>query len=82
LYVKLYPGIKAAQIEKQIDKLYKKYKPNDPSDHSTTWYLLQPLSDLHFNADYGAYGMAVANKPTLYGLLSVAALWRVWHGRG
>ncbi len=73
LYVKLYPGIKPTQIQKQIDQLYKKYKSNDPDDHSSTWYLLQPLNDVHFNSDYGAYGMAVANKPTLYGLLAVAA---------
>jgi ABC-type antimicrobial peptide transport system permease subunit len=34
---------------------------------------LQPLSDLHFNADYSAYDSPTGNKPTLYGLLAVAA---------
>ena len=31
------------------------------------------MSDIHFNGDYGAYNLPVANRPTLYGLLAVAA---------
>ena len=73
LFVKLSPGVRPAQIEKQIAQLYKKYKVKDPSDNSVTWHSLQPLSDLHFNADYGSYDLPVANKPTLYSLLAVAA---------
>src|ERR1022692_252815 len=74
LLVKLSPGISPAQIQKQVMKLYTKYKKKDPDDHSTTSYALQPLSDMHFNTDYGAFdGGRIAHKPTLYGLLAVAA---------
>ncbi len=73
LFVKLSAGTSAAQIEKQIARLYKKYAKQNPDDHSKTWHTLQPLSDLHFNTDYGAYDLPSGNKPTLYGLLAVAA---------
>jgi predicted permease len=73
LFVKLSVGTSAAQIEKQIARLYKKYAKQTPDDHSKTWHKLQPLSDVHFNADYGAYDLPTGNKPTLYGLLAVAA---------
>ena len=73
LFVKPSVVTSPAQIEKQIAQLYKKYKTKDPNDHSITWHTLQPLSDIHFNADYGGYDLPPANKPTLYGLLAVAA---------
>jgi ABC-type antimicrobial peptide transport system permease subunit len=73
LFIKLSVGTSAAQIEKQIARLYKKYAKQNPDDHSKTWHTLQPLSDLHFNADYGTYDLPTGNKPTLYGLLAVAA---------
>ena len=54
--------------------LYKKYHKQDPNDHSKTSYELQPFSDIHFNTIYGTIGNGrVAHKPTLYGLLAVAA---------
>ncbi len=73
LFVKLSAGTSPVQVEKQIGQLYKKYEKREPGDHSVTWHTLQPLSDLHFNADYGGYDLPVGNKPTLYGLLAVAA---------
>ncbi len=73
LFVKLSPGINSAQIEKQLASLYKKYYTPDADDHSITQYKLQPLSDIHFNSDYGSYDLPLANKPTLYSLLAVAA---------
>ena len=72
LFVQLAPGITVAQIEKQLAQLYQKNHKPDPQDHSTTAHQLQPLSDLHFNADYGVYNSFTANKPTLYGLLAIA----------
>ena len=36
-------------------------------------YSLQPLSDVHFNADYDNFDQRLAHKPTLYSLLAVAA---------
>jgi putative ABC transport system permease protein len=73
LFVKLSASTSTQQIEKQIAQLYKKYAKQTPGDHSVTWHTLQPLNDLHFNADYGAYDLPTGNKPTLYGLLAVAA---------
>ena len=73
LFVKLSAGTNPLQIEKQLAQLYKKYATQDPDDHSKTWHTLQPLSDLHFNANYGGYDLPTGNKPTLYGLLAVAA---------
>jgi predicted permease len=73
LYVKLSKSSNPVQIEKQIAALYKKNHKQDAEDKSKTWHTLQPLSDLHFNKDYGSYDLAVAHKPTLYGLLAVAA---------
>ena len=34
---------------------------------------LQPLSDMHFNSNYQGVGYRIAHKPTLYGLLAIAA---------
>jgi putative ABC transport system permease protein len=73
LFVKLSEGNPVKRAEKAIDGLYKKYKPNDPDDHSTSSYRLQRLSDIHFNSDYNTFSKPQASKPTLYGLLAVAA---------
>ena len=73
LLVKLSPGTSPVQAEKEIYGLYKKYHVAEPGDNSKTSYKLQPLSDIHFNSDYGGYDLALASKPTLYSLLAVAA---------
>ena len=73
LLVKLSAGSTKTQVESRIKSLYEKYHKKDPNDHSITNHSLQPLSDLHYNADYGAYDLPLSNKPTLYGLLAVAA---------
>jgi putative ABC transport system permease protein len=73
LYVKLSAGTAKAQVESQVRNLFRKYNKPDPQDHSTTRHSLQALNDLHFNADYGGYDLPLANKPTLYSLLAVAA---------
>ncbi len=72
LLVKLSPGTGPKKIEAGIDNLYKKYNKPNAEDNTKTEFKLQPLSDLHFNAEYGGYDLPLANKPTLYGLLAVA----------
>ncbi len=73
LFVKLSAGISPSQIEKGISKLSEKYHKQDPGNNNKGSLLLQPLYDIHFNEDYGGYDLPLANKPTLYGLLAVAA---------
>lgn len=74
LMVKLNKGVKPEQIEKQLVAIREKYRekqkdhPQDDTKHS-----LQPLTDIHFNGDYDNFDQRIGNKPTLYGLLAVAA---------
>jgi predicted permease len=48
--IKLYPGVKAAQINKQLAAVFKEHSPG-PDDRKTI-HRLQPLSDVHFNTDF------------------------------
>lgn len=73
LFVKLSAGATISHVEKSINNLYNRHKPNNPDDHSETSFKLQPLSDIHFDADYNTFSIPQANKPTLYGLLTIAA---------
>ena len=49
-FVRLKPNISAATAEQQLAAFVKKYY--GPEDASSTRLHLQPLSDMHFNADY------------------------------
>jgi putative ABC transport system permease protein len=70
LYVKLAPGTSVPKVEQQLAALIKKYvKPHKSYEAKLK---LQPLSDLHFNSDYGNYGFIRVSKATLYSLLLVA----------
>jgi putative ABC transport system permease protein len=74
LFVKLAPRATTASIDPQLTKIMVRNSKPDPRDHSTYTVRLQPLSDLHFNLDYGVFDQSrQAHKPTLYGLLAVAA---------
>jgi putative ABC transport system permease protein len=74
LFVKLAPNVLPSGIEAQLKALLKKYSKDSNKDNkNTTVFHLQPFSDLHFNSKYGTIGDRLAHKPTLYGLLTVAA---------
>ncbi len=73
LLVKLSQGTKPIQVEKQIEALSEKNRIKEPGDNSKTSFKLQPLNDIHFNPDYWIYENRIAHKPTLLGLLAVAA---------
>ena len=74
LYVKLAKGSAAPRIEAQLKQLLNKYNKDANKDASNTMsFHLQPLSDIHFNNLYAGVGMRLAHKPTLYGLLTIAA---------
>jgi len=73
LFIKTSVGTTTAQLTPKLIKLHEVHHKVDPDDHSTTSYALQPLADIHFNEVYGAYSEHLAHRPTLYGLLAVAA---------
>ncbi len=73
LMVKLSTGTSVAGVEKNLLAIYDKHRKKEKDDNSKTAFSLQPLDDIHFNALYGTYGDRMAHKPTLYGLLAVAA---------
>ncbi|HSZ35182.1 MAG TPA: FtsX-like permease family protein, partial [Puia sp.] len=74
LFVRLTPDAKKTAVEAQLTKVLNANIKPDPRDHSTETVKLQPLSDIHFNLDYGVFDDSrQAHKPTLYYLLAVAA---------
>ena len=74
LYVKLSAGTTPQQTEAQLSVLLKKYNANANKDAANTMrFTLQPLHDIHFNSLYAGVGQRLAHKPTLYGLLGIAA---------
>ena len=75
VFLKISPAVTSATIQAQVNALYQKHRKPDPEDNiSSTKFILQPLSDIHFNADYDNFDQAQAHMPTLYGLLAIAAL--------
>jgi len=66
--VELAPGTQPASIDHQFAGLLKKYGAD-----TTRIHRLQPLADIHFNTTYDAFYRRMAHKPTLYGLMLVAA---------
>ena len=73
LYVKLKLTTTPASVETQLKSVLKKYNPDaNVKNKNATVFQLQPLSDIHFNGNYGNYGDRQADKSTLYGLLAVA----------
>lgn len=74
LFVKLAPQTRSSVVEPLLTRVLRIHSNPHPFDHGVTTVLLQPLSDLHFNLDYGVFLKSrQAHKGTLYGLLAVAA---------
>ena len=69
-FVELENNIDTTQVNKQLAVVRKK---NEKNAYLSTEHFLQPLNDIHFNSDFDAFGHRQAHKPTLYGLLAVAA---------
>lgn len=70
-FIKLEKGIDGKNINEGLITLRKKYA--DKNDYLATDHFLQALNDIHFNADFDAFDQRQGHKPTLYGLLAVAA---------
>jgi putative ABC transport system permease protein len=74
LYLKISSGTTAARTEVQLNILLNKYNKNANKDAANAMaFHLQPLNDIHFNRNYASFGGRVADRVTLYGLLSIAA---------
>lgn len=58
-----------AKSNKELAAVRKKHEKDA---YLSTEHLLQPLSDIHFNADFDAFDQKKAHKPTLYGLIVIA----------
>lgn len=77
-FMKLSPGINAKQIVNQIPPLLKlegsqHAKFSGSNAHHTIH--LQPLTDIHFNPEYGSdYYSIQSDRQTLFGLMGIAAL--------
>lgn len=73
-FLLLAPQSTTAGIERQLAAIKAKYAPNPPGKQGYQNRLrLQPLSDIHFNANYNAIRNPAVNKTALYGLMAVAA---------
>ncbi|HEY4323777.1 MAG TPA: FtsX-like permease family protein [Mucilaginibacter sp.] len=73
LFVRLSDQSSATRVTGQLNQLYKHDYPPSANQTGTQSFYLQPLTDLHFNANYGTYGNGrVASKTTLYELSAIA----------
>ena len=76
IFIKLYPGASAANIQGQINAMYKKNNPRSADDiknGSFQSYTVQPLSDIHFDEVYGTFDYSgTASKSKSYLLLAIA----------
>ena len=70
-YVKLAKGVNTGQVEAQMNRIAAKRDIQTPFGPYTQ--KLQPLSDIHFNAEYFDFaGRRKAHRPTLYALAGIA----------
>ncbi|MGY4538611.1 putative ABC transport system permease protein [Mucilaginibacter sp. UYNi724] len=76
VFIKIAENSSSIGIEKQVQQLLLKYLPERAKPGGTGYkskFRLQPLSDIHFNGNYGAINNPTANKTMLYGLIAIAA---------
>ena len=69
-FVQVKRGIDSSTINQQLAVVRKK---NEKQAYLATDHFLQPLSDIHFNSSFDAFDHRQGHRPTLYGLLAVAA---------
>ncbi len=67
-FIKLTKGTAPAQLTAQMKALVKRHA--QPEDKLALW--LQPLTDVHFDADVIENSIRTADKPTLYSLIAIA----------
>ena len=69
-FIQLKKGMDSSRVNKQLAVVRKK---NEKHAYLATDHFLQPLNDIHFNSDFDAFDHHQGHRPTLYGLLAVAA---------
>jgi len=75
LFVRLAPGTTPENINAQLKSVYLNHNKPTPENHNTGTFLLEPLSELHFDNTYGGIfdnTPRMGNKPALYSLIAVA----------
>lgn len=74
VFVRIKEGTPPGLIARQLAVLRNKYR-EDRTEllRDNTVHSLQPVRDIHFTSEYGGLTARQAHKPTLYGLLAVAA---------
>ena len=70
LFVKLSEDNDRAGVSAQINAVARRFRATDSQNDFI--YALQPLSDIHFNMNYGGFNLRVASKSTLWGLILLA----------
>ncbi|MEQ9263749.1 MAG: ABC transporter permease, partial [Balneolaceae bacterium] len=65
-YVKLLPGISPESVNAQFDPLIAKYRNEDRAE--VMEFFLQPLSQIHFESEFGNYSGRIVEKKVLFAL--------------
>ncbi len=75
-FIKAAEGVTPTALAANLKPLNERLNADREPGTGYNEFKLQPLSDLHFNQELGVfnYGGATAHKPTLYGLMLIAAL--------
>ncbi|GAA4436413.1 ABC transporter permease [Pontibacter saemangeumensis] len=66
LYVLLPEGASPEAKEAELNAFIKRLQPKDARGQET--YLLQPLSDIHFNPDFGNYGQRTISREIIWSM--------------
>lgn len=69
-YVIVRPGVSEEEMEAQIAKVHAAHTPKELSD--SRHYLLQKLSDIHYDSRFGTFSGRTISKDTILGLSLVA----------
>lgn len=74
LYLILSGGTTTSVVEKKLKAIFEENQGADAKKNNFIWtYSLQPLDDIHFNNRYGNFGIELANRSVMLGLMLVAA---------
>lgn len=68
LFLKLHHGVSPQKVAAGLMALHAKNDPPEPGSNSSTTYVVQPLSDLHFSPYYDNFDQRKASQSTLLGL--------------